>query len=72
MAKQDLGGHVFLLEAIRKAIEARQLLVAAGGKLLIIQTTNVKYVELDPAPDQFPEGVIRRTQLATNPAPLNS
>lgn len=57
--KQDTAGHVFLAEAIRKAIEARQLLVEAEGKLLVIQMSNVTYVELNPAPEQLPEGVIR-------------
>ena len=61
--KQDDSGHVFLSEAFRKAIEARQLLIEVDGNLLVIQAASVKYVELIPAPEALPEGVIRHAQL---------
>lgn len=60
--KQDTSGHVFLSEVIRKAVEARQMLVEADGHLLVIQMANVKFIELIPAPEQLPEGVIRNAQ----------
>jgi hypothetical protein len=65
--KQDSSGHVFLSEALRKAVEARQLLVEADGRLLVIQMANVKFVELIPAPEALPEGAIRQAQTVPPP-----
>lgn len=57
--KQEMPGQIFLSEALRKAIEARQLLVEVEGNLLVIQMANLNYIELQPAPDDLPDGAIR-------------
>ena len=66
--KQDTKGHVFLSEAIRKAIESERLLVEVEGNLLVIPMRNVKYVELIPVPEQLPDGVIRNARYRVQPA----
>ena len=66
--KQDMQHYVFLAEALRKAVEADRLLVEVEGNLMVIQTRNVKYVELSPVPDQLPEDVIRNARHAAQPA----
>lgn len=67
--KQDLQGHVFVSEAIRAAIEADRLMVEVEGNLVIVQMRNVKYIEVLPAPDQLPEGVIRHARYANHLTP---
>ena len=67
--KQDTKGHVFLSEAIRKAIESERLLVEVEGNLLVIPMRNVKYVELIPVPEQLPDGVIRNARHRVQPSP---
>lgn len=66
--KQDTTGHVFISEAIRKAIESERLLVEVEGNLLVIPMRNVKYVELIPTPEQLPDGVIRNARHRVQPA----
>ena len=60
--KQDTRGFTFLSEAIRKALESRQLMIEVEGNLLAIAMNNVKYIELAPSPEQLPEGVIREAR----------
>ncbi len=57
--KQDTQGLTFVSEALRKAIQTEHLIVEAEGHLLVIQTKNLNYVEVIPAPEQLPEGAIR-------------
>lgn len=68
--KQDLSKFTFVSEAIRKALESRQLMVEVEGHLLVIHMSNVKYIELVPAPDKLPEGTIREARhvMASVPA----
>lgn len=66
--KQDAQGHLFLSEAIRKAVQTERLLVEVGGNLLIIPMQNVKYVEVIPAPEQLPDGVVRNARYRVPPA----
>jgi hypothetical protein len=68
--KQDTQAHVFLSEAVRKALESRQLLVEVEGNLVVIQMHNVNYIELQPAPEQLPEGVIRQAHRVASLAPV--
>ncbi len=69
--RQDTPGSTFLSEALRKAIQAEHLLVEVEGHLLVIQTRNLNYVELIPAPEQLPEGVIHGARrLADLAAPI--
>ena len=60
--KQELKGHLFLAEALRKAIEADRLMVEVEGSLLVIPMRNVKHIELSPVPEDLPDGVIRHAR----------
>jgi hypothetical protein len=42
--------------------------VEVEGNLLVIPMRNVKYVELIPAPEQLPDGVIRNARHRVQPA----
>jgi hypothetical protein len=51
-------------EQVRKAMEADKLALELKGTLLVIPLRNVKYVEITPAPDSLPSGVVRGAELA--------
>jgi len=60
--KQESHGFTFLSEAIRKALESRQLMIEVEGNFLVIPMNNIKYIELVPSPEQLPDGVIREAR----------
>jgi len=54
---------VFALEnAVQKAVTASQFLVEVEGNLRVIQMANVKFIEVIPAPERLPDGVIRNAR----------
>jgi hypothetical protein len=55
---------VGVAEQVRRAIEAERLAVEVKGTLLVIPLQNVRYVEISPAPDSLPAGVVRGAELA--------
>ena len=50
--------------SVGKAIEADKLAVATSGKLLVIPTRNIKYIEITPVPDSLPDTVIRDAEIS--------
>ena len=48
---------------VRKALEADRLLVEVDGNLLFVPLSNVKYLQLTPAPDMLPPTVLRHARL---------
>ncbi len=53
-----------IANAVGKAIEAEKLAIATSGKLLIIPTCNIKYVEVSPVPDSLPPTVMRDAEIS--------
>jgi len=49
---------------VRKAIDQDKLTVEAEGELLVIPMRNVKYVQVSPAPDALPQGVLGGARLS--------
>jgi hypothetical protein len=43
---------------VRKALESDRLMAEVEGRLLIIPVSNVKYIEVSPAPPKLPKGVL--------------
>jgi hypothetical protein len=54
-----------VLQNVRRAMESDKLMVEIDGQLFLIPLNNVKYVQLSPAPDALPEGVIRGATLVS-------
>jgi len=48
---------------VRKALEADRLLVEVDGNLLFIPISNVKYLQVTPAPDVLPPTTLRHARL---------
>ena len=52
-----------VLRNVRKAMESDKIALELEGQLLLVPTSNVKYVSVSPSPDPLPEGVIRGAVL---------
>jgi hypothetical protein len=48
---------------VRKALEADKIVAEVGGDLMVIPLQNVKYVEVSPAPQELPQGILRGAQI---------
>jgi hypothetical protein len=44
---------------VQKALDANQLAIEIDGELFVIPMNNVKYLQVNPAPEKLPDTVIR-------------
>ena len=44
---------------VQKALDANQLAIEIDGELFVIPMNNVKYLQVNPAPEKLPDSVIR-------------
>jgi len=61
--KQAGNDAATIVANVRKALEADRLLVEVDGNLLFIPLSNVKYLQVTPAPDALPSTVLRNARL---------
>ncbi len=61
--KQAGNDPATIVANVRKALEADRLLVEVDGDLLFIPLSNVKYLQVTPAPDVLPSTVLRNARL---------
>lgn len=61
--KQGGEDQATLAANVKKAIEANKLAIEAEGILFIIPIENVKYIQVSPAPEALPTGVIRNAVI---------
>jgi hypothetical protein len=47
---------------VKRALEADRLLLEVEGDLILIPIRSVKYIEVSPAPEQLPAGVLRKAR----------
>ncbi len=52
-----------IVAAVRKALEADRLLIEADGTLLFVPLSNVKYLEVSPAPHILPANAVRHAHI---------
>lgn len=57
--KQGGDDATTLASSVKKAIDANKLAFEADGDLFIVPMSNVKYVQVSPAPEALPGGVIQ-------------
>jgi hypothetical protein len=48
---------------VKKAIDADKLVLEVDGSLLVIPMRSVKYVQVTPAPDHLPGGILRHARI---------
>ena len=53
------------VQNIRRAMDADKIMIEIEGQLFLIPLNNVKYLQVSPAPDKLPEGVIQGARLLT-------
>jgi hypothetical protein len=61
--KQAGNDPATILANVRKALESDRLIVEVDGNLLFIPLSNVKYLQITPAPDMLPSTVLRNAHL---------
>ena len=44
---------------VQKALDSNQLAIEIDGELFVIPMSNVKYLQVNPAPEKLPDSVIR-------------
>jgi len=48
---------------VKKAIDADKLVLEVDGDLLVIPIKSVKYIQVSPAPDHLPGGILRKARV---------
>ena len=48
---------------IEKAIESNEVLIELEDRLLVVPLSNLKYIEITPAPSKLPKFTIRHARL---------
>ena len=48
---------------VRKAIDADRLVLEVNRDLLVIPVKSVKYIQVSPAPDHLPGGILRHAEI---------
>jgi len=52
-----------IVATVKKALESDRLLLEVDGDLLLIPIRSVKYVQVSPAPEHLPTGVLRQARV---------
>ncbi len=56
--RQAGSNHIEIAAMVKKALEADRIMAEVEGSLLIIPVRNIKYIEVSPAPQKLPKGVL--------------
>lgn len=48
-----------IADRVQKALDANQLAIELEGEMFVIPMNNIKYLQVNPAPEQLPDSVIR-------------
>jgi hypothetical protein len=51
---------------VQKALDANQLAIEIDGELFVLPMSNIKYLQVNPAPKVLPDTVIRNGALKTD------
>jgi hypothetical protein len=61
--KQAGDDPVTALMNVKKALEADRILMEVDGDLMIIPMQSVSFIQVSPAPEELPPGVIRNVKV---------
>ena len=57
------GNPLLLAKRIQEALDSNHLAIEAEGELLVFPKTGIKYLHLNPIPDELPDTVIRGAKI---------
>jgi hypothetical protein len=60
---QQTGDFNQIASRVQKALDANQLAIEIEDELFVIPMNNVKYLQVNPAPEKLPDTVIRSGAL---------
>jgi len=63
--KQGGRDAATLAANVKKAVDADRLVFEVEGSLYIVQARNLKYIQVSPAPEALPAGVIVGAQFVS-------
>ncbi|MGA8050312.1 MAG: hypothetical protein WCA09_09045 [Burkholderiales bacterium] len=63
--KQGGRDAATLASNVKKAVDADRLVFEVEGSLYIVQARNLKYIQVSPAPEALPAGVIVGAQFVS-------
>jgi hypothetical protein len=61
--RQAGNDPIEIAATIKKALESEKILAEVEGRLVIIPVRNVKYIEISPAPQKLPKGVLLGAEI---------
>jgi hypothetical protein len=61
--RQAGSDPVEIAVTVRKALESDRIMAEVEGRLLIIPVRNIKYIEVSPAPQKLPKGVLLGAEI---------
>jgi hypothetical protein len=50
---------------VKKALDSDKIVLEAQGDLIIIPIRNIKYIQVSPAPDKLPKGILRKARFVS-------
>ena len=61
--RQAGNDPIEIAATIKKALESDKIMAEVEGRLVIIPVRNVKYIEISPAPQKLPKGVLLGAEI---------
>ena len=61
--RQAGNDPIEIATTIKKALESDKIMAEVDGRLVIIPVRNVKYIEVSPAPQKLPKGVLLGAEI---------
>ena len=61
--RQAGNDPIEIAATIKKAFESDKIMAEVEGRLVIIPVRNVKYIEVSPAPQKLPKGVLLGAEI---------
>jgi hypothetical protein len=61
--RQAGNDPIEIAATVKRALEADKIMAEVEGRLLVIPVRNIKYIELSPAPQKLPKGVLMGAEV---------
>jgi hypothetical protein len=52
-----------VMHRVSNALDADKLVLESKGDLFVIPISNIKYIQVSPAPEHLPEGIFRNVNI---------